>query len=294
MNAAIEAARAGEAGRGFSVVADEVRKLAEQSTGFAGKIKVLVEGIMSEINEIVKEMELQVASANDSIEFADSARASFNQIQVSAQKAMDAVASIHSLALDEAREAKSIDGIMEEISAVVEQFAANTQETSASAEEQTASMEQIFSSIKQLNTMTQEIFDVSNSLIKNFKYTEESQKLVKDSMEIIKEVARDPALGNKSWDASNAIIKKYREKHSQFIHLGIMDEKGIYCNDIEGLERGLDFSHRDYFKEAIKGNEYKSEPRISVPYYVYNITVSCPIKQRDRITGVVVGEVALS
>ncbi|WP_303851292.1 methyl-accepting chemotaxis protein [Seleniivibrio woodruffii] len=52
LNAAIEAARAGEHGRGFAVVADEIRKLSEKSNKFAYEIRVAVDDIAGQINDI--------------------------------------------------------------------------------------------------------------------------------------------------------------------------------------------------------------------------------------------------
>ncbi|MNT91774.1 hypothetical protein D3C72_2329280 [compost metagenome] len=56
----------------------------------------------------------------------------------------------------------------------------------------------------------------------------------------------------------------------------------------------VNFAHRPYFKEAIKGNEYQSEPYISADTNSYCIAVSVPVKQADgRITGILMGDLVL-
>lgn len=54
LNAAIEAAHAGEHGRGFNVVATEVRKLAGQVQEATKEVNGYVEGIVTQVQEIVK------------------------------------------------------------------------------------------------------------------------------------------------------------------------------------------------------------------------------------------------
>lgn len=78
LNATIEAARAGDAGKGFAVVAGEIKELARQTATASGEIKNRVEGIqtntdgtVSEINdisEVVNEINTIVATIAAAVE----------------------------------------------------------------------------------------------------------------------------------------------------------------------------------------------------------------------------------
>ncbi|MGB3210658.1 MAG: methyl-accepting chemotaxis protein [Desulforhopalus sp.] len=78
LNATIEAARAGDAGKGFAVVAGEIKELARQTAEASGEIKDRVEGIqtntegtVSEINdvsEVVNEINAIVATIASAVE----------------------------------------------------------------------------------------------------------------------------------------------------------------------------------------------------------------------------------
>ncbi len=52
LNASIEASRAGESGKGFAVVAEEIRKLAENSTSTVDKIKMVIDNVISSVNNL--------------------------------------------------------------------------------------------------------------------------------------------------------------------------------------------------------------------------------------------------
>jgi methyl-accepting chemotaxis protein len=100
LNAAIEAARAGEQGRGFAVVADEVRKLAERTTQATSEIAQTItamqtetRGIVTSIEESVKEVELGTQKTNQSKSFLGeiaaqiaTVDAQINQIAVAVQQ----------------------------------------------------------------------------------------------------------------------------------------------------------------------------------------------------------------
>lgn len=80
LNAAIEAARAGEQGRGFAVVADEVRTLASRTQKSTEQIQRTIEQLQSAAREAVQKMKLSSEQADLSVQSANQAGLSLQEI----------------------------------------------------------------------------------------------------------------------------------------------------------------------------------------------------------------------
>lgn len=98
LNAAIEAARAGEQGRGFAVVADEVRTLAQRTQEATKEIQSMIETLQSVSRDTVEVMEKGQVQANESVNYANEAGTSLQQIT----QAVQAITEINTLINDEA------------------------------------------------------------------------------------------------------------------------------------------------------------------------------------------------
>jgi methyl-accepting chemotaxis protein len=80
LNAAIEAARAGEQGRGFAVVADEVRQLASRTQKSTAEISESIQFNQEKSLSAVKNMEKELTLVNQSVEAAEIASGTIEEI----------------------------------------------------------------------------------------------------------------------------------------------------------------------------------------------------------------------
>ncbi|MGB9920632.1 MAG: methyl-accepting chemotaxis protein [Moorellales bacterium] len=157
LNAAIEAARAGEAGRGFAVVADEVRKLAEQSRASSDRIRVLLESIAGETNQLVttseevnQEVIGQLTKVEETIRAFDDILEAVGQIEPMVQatyRQVDNTVKAKEVLLDRVQ---SISAVAEEASASAEEISASAEEVSASTEEVSASAQEVMAVARRL------------------------------------------------------------------------------------------------------------------------------------------------
>ncbi len=86
LNAAIEAARAGEQGRGFAVVADEVRTLASRTQKSTEQIQHTIEQLQNAARDAVQKMKLSGEQADLSVQSANQAGVSLQEITGSIAK----------------------------------------------------------------------------------------------------------------------------------------------------------------------------------------------------------------
>ncbi|MDK1286358.1 methyl-accepting chemotaxis protein [Pseudoalteromonas umbrosa] len=112
LNAAIEAARAGEQGRGFAVVADEVRTLAERTTKATGEVSSTVQAIQDKTQVAVNAMNVSVEQVNNSVDLAQQAGGSLNEIVSGAQ---EIAGMIQSIAIDTEEQARVAADMSKEI-----------------------------------------------------------------------------------------------------------------------------------------------------------------------------------
>ncbi|ANS73381.1 hypothetical protein AWM70_01260 [Paenibacillus yonginensis] len=164
LNASIEAARAGEQGRGFAVVATEVRKLAENSAGFADKIRELIEKVTEEMTGAQASMEHVAASVSQGIEAAQTSETAFSHILITVQGLAQSIEASADKLQRMKEEAGNVNQAISQVQQLSRENARNTETISASAEEQLAVAQEVAGSTEELKKKAEEL----NELISRF------------------------------------------------------------------------------------------------------------------------------
>ncbi len=294
LNAAIEAARAGEAGRGFAVVAEEVRKLAEESDMSASRIKEIIENITLRFEHIAQQIENQVKNLQKSIEYADEFTTLFNKVDETSDQTLSSSEKILDLTEKGILSASNVDRLMEEMSAVTQQTAAGMEEINASVQEEAGMVRTIHTSVAKLFQMARELEELIREVEGNYVLSREDNERIRLAESILKETVTEYGFDNtEDRGKADDFVTKVSSAHKDiFEAVMVLNSRGdVMGSSIETEE--TNFSHRPYFKGAIKGSTYITNPYISVITEDYCVTVAVPIQVGGQVAGVAFGDVIL-
>ncbi len=297
LNASIEAARAGEYGKGFAVVAEEVRTLSESSSDQAKQIQAIVDGIKDEITDISSKMEYETKCINEYIDFSKTTREYLNKINQDTQGTFSAFMDIDIEIEDQLNKVNKIGNIIENTHETFESIAASTEEVVAVSEEQYSITENTANRLEKLLDMNKDIEKYIFSFIKNYKIDEKTKEYINNGMKELKELAKIPQLETMEYSLCTDILKKEIKTHGYFELIALMQKGGLrkaITLDYTEEQVYVNFAHRPYFKEAIEGKEFMSEPYISVDTNNYCIAMSVPIKDKEgNILGILMADLVL-
>lgn len=297
LNASIEAARSNEAGAGFTIVAREIRNQSAISALQAKEIQTIIDDIRIDISDISLHMSKEIEIINRNVEFSNITKENLSKIFDESQNTLKYVKGINQIIDKQNGKILDIKNAVEKIAKISENTTSATQQVSASAEEQLTAMKNVFHSIANLADMNRHLKKNIDSFAQNYVITNETQKYIEDGLKTLKALAQQKALQSMDYRICTGILKENIINHPHFDLFALMDKDGLrkaITLDYTEQEVYVNFSHRPYFKEAIHGKEYKSDPYISVDTNSYCIAISVPVKDDSgNIIGILMGDLIL-
>lgn len=297
LNASIEAARAGEYGKGFAVVAEEIRKLAENSKVQAKRIESIINEVKQEIRDISVNIESEISEIYEYIQVSESTKAYLDNLKLQTNESFNQFLEIENHIKSQVNEMGKIDEDVNSVYITFESIFSSTSEIASSSEEQYKITENTFKRLSNLNNMNKDIKKHIASFIKNYKIDNEKQNYINNGITTLKEIASNPVFRTMEYSKTTSILMEQIEKYPYFELIALMQKDGLrkaITLDYSEQEVYVNFGHRPYFKGAISGRDFISEPYISVDTNNYCIAMSVPVKNHDgEILGILMADLKL-
>lgn len=297
LNASIEAVRSHKDGHGFAVVANEVRKLASITSEQAKEIQNIINDIKSEILDISDWMNSEVEVINKNIEFSDVIKESLLQISDQSQNTLKSVKNINDIISSQDEKINKIEVLINEICNLSEHTVTQSNQLKVESKIQVDAMKNTLSSIQNLTDMNIRLRESVASFAKNYVITNDKKDYIEKGIKTLKDLAKNPTLSLMDYHKCTKTLKDSIKNHPEFDLFAIMQHDGLrkaITLDYTESQVYINFGHRQYFKESIKGNEYKSEPYISDDTYNYCIALSVPISDNTgKVIGILIGDLIL-
>ncbi|CAH2215185.1 methyl-accepting chemotaxis protein [Tepidibacter aestuarii] len=294
LNAAIEAARAGESGRGFAVVADEIRKLAVQSSESVAKISQIINLVTDKIMNMSDKMQNEMNIINKDISIADESINSLGNIYTKSEEVITDVRNIYESSNKQLELTQEVNQIIKEFTFIVDETNKVSSKINEDGIEHSSAIQSIASSVVQLEDMSNDTYKYMKKYLDSFKLDKNMNDRINKSFDILKEISNEKDILSKNNNTNHRNnLKNIVKSNPYFEVICILDKEGYSTvSNIDEEDYVQNFKHRDYFKKAMDGEKFKSNPYISVDTGHYCVAISIPVIDKDKsISGCIMADV---
>lgn len=293
LNASIEAARAGEAGRGFAVVAEEVRVLAEQANSSSGQIRKMISSISQQMNHMTEKARLEAHNSQQMIGFADDALERFERLSGSVEKTQIAIKQIQSLSQKQMAAGSAVYELVHAISESNQNITSNIEESAAVTELQSGSLTDLASNVSILQKISADLQQLTEQYKSGLRVDSAKQRLIEGTLAEMKAYLGSKKLQDLT-EFRYSLLKTLRFGGESCALVAVVKADGLTQGwSIDDQGEGVDVRFRPFYKTAIAGKDYVSEPYISQATSEFCITLSTPIRSGNQLLGVFVVDLSL-
>lgn len=297
LNASIEAARAGEAGAGFSIVAQEIGKLSRQTDEAVENIETTLTAVRDTTTDVSVHIEDNVKKVKDNTKAAHDTINPMKEVLEESQNAMESLNKFVQMQEEHVEVQNKVIDVTASMLEQINQFVNFTESVTDNIEDYKKRSDKVKELITEDNKSVKDIYDSIESYTANIKLDDDMKKKINKGIEILKGIENPQKFLMAEHNKANRQSLKEIVNSYQFVDvICAMDKDGISrVSNIDEEDGVLDFSKREYFKESIKGIEYKSKPYISIDTGDYTVTVAIPIKTSEgKIAGIMTADIIIN
>lgn len=290
LNAAIESARAGEAGKGFAVVADEIRKLADASNQAVKDANSLISAIQEDIQGVLCVVGENSQKVEKGVQVSREIESSLNRIDHSFSEVLRMVTLLGDLLKDGMDATHHIGKRIEKVETLVADTRGSMDNVYASVMKQKDNLQEIQDMGLRLNNASKDLthlFEDAEPSNMSIQSDFAASKLQQAREIINHDIKGDTRLEIFDKKLHESLLREVLERYDFIEAAWTNDHHGRFIVSIP--ENGIvNASVREWFRAAVKGQEYVSNIYASAITKKPCLTLSSPIRDKQgNITGVI-------
>jgi len=135
--------------------------------------------------------------------------------------------------------------------------------------------------------------EVISDFMRGFKITEEMRRKIEKVKSLLLDLGKIEGLTRMERSEVDKLLKEKQDMLDYLELVALINHKGILQAAGTNVEY-LDCSAREYFQKAISGETFVSKEYISILTKNYNITVSTPVYEDDKIVGILMADININ